>query len=232
PNYSSLDFLSFDAKTYSGDANAYDTRPTGITISTGGLAWVVGYYLTNKGHASHAFAVQVNTASVNASTPSAIVGGSWISFDVSVAGGGIARGVDSKDGTDANTLIVGTYSDASGKQQGYVLTISEWKYDKSGAATVVPVGSGATVTCSGAIGGYIHGISAIGGRVVGIAYTSNLAGYAYDADGSWTKGNTYTVCLQILGPGASKNGQTWASGISSDNVRIVGQGAGEDWIYP
>ncbi|HET7263290.1 MAG TPA: hypothetical protein VFL28_01385 [bacterium] len=218
--------LSFKAANLSGDANAYGQHPNGITVSTGGIAWVVGSYLTNKGKTSHSFAVQVNT-----SASPTIVSGSWISFDISVAGSGTARGVD---GADPASVIVGSYPDASGKDQGFVLNLADLKAARQAApqVTVIPLSSVATLTCSGAIGGRIHGISD-GGRIVGVAFTGTVSGYAYWVDGGpWTKGSVnHPVCNQIPVPGASKGGETWASGVTSDGVYIVGQGGSADWVY-
>jgi len=219
--------LSFKASDsgLSGDANAYGQHPAGITVSTGGIAWVVGSYLTNKGKTSHSFAVQINTSN----SPPTIVSGSWISFDISVAGSGTARGVDGA----AIVNIVGSYPDASGKDQGFVLNLTDLLSVRQAApqVTVVPLSSVATVTCSGAIGGRIHGISD-GGRTVGVAFTGTVSGYAYLVDGGWTKGQaTHPICNQIPVPGASKGGETWASGVTSDGVYIVGQGGSADWVY-
>jgi hypothetical protein len=218
--------LPFNANPTSGVANAGFTRPTGITVSSGGVSWVVGYYLISNTNTSHAFAVQVYTPTSGA--PS-IKAGTWISFDISVAGKGSAGGVD---GAYLNGAIVGEYPNASGKYQGYVMTIADLQKAQTGnLVTVVPAGSVATVTCSGAIGGYIHGISD-SGRIVGIAFTSNTAGYAYYVDGSWSAGTYTPGCNQIPVPGASKNGQTWAAGISSDGTWIVGEGgSAQDWVY-
>ena len=221
PNNTSGTVLTFYA-TQSGDPSAYSGRTTGISASTNGIAWVVGAYLTNSGHSSHAFAVQVNTSNV----PPTIVPKSWISFDISVAGTGWARGVDG-----AGKTIVGSYPDANGKQQGYLLAITDLvAASKTATVPVMPVSSIATLTCSGAVGGYIHGI-ADNARVVGIAFTTNSQGYAFYADGAWVKGTTNTACTQIPVPGAKNGGQTWASGISSDGTHMVGQGGGGDWVW-
>jgi hypothetical protein len=219
--------LSFTASGYSGVANAGFTRPTGISKSNLGLAWVVGYYILTTSNTTHAFAVQVNTTG----TAPAIVANTWINFDIQAAGSGLARGVDGPNGSGV-TRIVGEYP-VSGKQQGYVMTLDTLTGAQAAQGTlvtVVPASSVATVTCSDAIGMSVHGISD-SGRIVGSAFTSNTQGYAYWVDpvNSWSPGTSTPSCTHIL---PATKGQTWAAGISWDNTWIVGMGGGlGDWLY-
>jgi hypothetical protein len=79
--------LSFNASDYSGVANASFTRPTGISKSNLGLAWVVGYYILTTSNTTHSFAVQVDTIGPKP----AIVANTWLNFDIQAAASGLSQ---------------------------------------------------------------------------------------------------------------------------------------------
>ena len=195
------------------------TLPTGMSITdpTTHQAWIVGYYLINNTGASHDFAAAINTTA-----PMSIA--KWISFDV--VSSGFATG-PSIDGSQVQ--VAGSYRDSKTSEHGFVTALADLQSLPSGvgAVTVVPSSSIARIDCAGSSGTAIHGISNVG-TVVGSALGGGTEGYAFFAGppaGGWVKNNSYTpTCTQIPIPGASGHGQTWASGISSDGVFIVGQG--------